>query len=110
MGEYVLNGTPALPQPVSSEPLSDTERERILEEAVAGRVQTGETVVHRQAFSTTLRSDPGKPSHLLHLILTILTLVLWLIPWVIISASSKARHSVIAVDEHGRATLRRLKS
>lgn len=105
---YVLNGTPALPQPVSPEPLSEEDRHELLEAAVASRVQQGSRLVHEQRFSATLE-DGQRPNHLLHLVLTLITLGLWLIPWIVIGVTGGKRESVIEVDEHGKATLQKVK-
>jgi len=38
------------------------------------------------------------------LILTLLTLGLWLIPWIIMGVGSKPRQVTVTVDEYGKVT------
>jgi len=48
----------------------------------------------------------GKPvNHLLHLILTIVTVGLWGIVWIIVALTGGERRMQIAIDEYGNAVL-----
>jgi hypothetical protein len=42
-----------------------------------------------------------RPNHILHLILTVVTVGLWLVPWIIISATGGERRRIIDVDQSG---------
>ena len=44
----------------------------------------------------------GKPvNHILHLIISVLTLGIWLIPWAIMAIAGGERRTMISVDEYG---------
>jgi hypothetical protein len=42
-----------------------------------------------------------RPNHLLHLILTVLTLGLWLVGWIIVAVTGGVRRRIITVNELG---------
>jgi hypothetical protein len=48
-----------------------------------------------------------RPNHILHLLLSIFTLGIWLIVWLVISAQGGETRGVIKVDEYGVATSER---
>lgn len=53
--------------------------------------------------STTAQLLKGKPTnHILHLILSIITLGVWLIVWVLVVIFAGQKQRVVTVDEYGR--------
>ena len=44
-----------------------------------------------------------RPNNVLHLILSIVTLGLWLIVWLIVALAGGEKRKVLTVDEYGRA-------
>ena len=50
----------------------------------------------------------GKPvNHVLHLILSLVTAGLWLIPWIIIAAAGGEKRQMITVDDFGNALVQK---
>ncbi len=82
--------------------LSETERSAILDRVIASQTANGWRVTSQSSHSAQF--EKGKhTSHVLHLILTLLTAGLWLIVWIIVALAGghKQRHVFIAED--GRA-------
>jgi hypothetical protein len=52
----------------------------------------------------------GKPvNHILHLLATVVTVGIWLIPWAIVHNFLGESRELIAIDEVGKITMRKLK-
>ena len=75
--------------------------------ALAQRLQKaqgdGWRVESQTEFSASLAKG-HRPNHLLHLVLTVLTLELWAIVWIILAITNKEKHRFLAVDEQGNVT------
>ena len=105
MGATVLNktATARLPGPSASN-LGASERKEILDRAIGVKVGEGGHLEHRVSDHEAVVKTGSKPNHVLHLILTILTLGLWGIVWLILAFGSRERVSNLSVDEHGLVT------
>lgn len=85
------------------EAVTADERKSRLALAVRQEVAAGGRVESQTDYTAIIRH--GKPvNHILHLILTIVTAGLWLIPWIVISiVSASGRKAVsLTVDEYGQ--------
>ena len=71
----------------------------------AGKLGTGHVESQSDFYATLVRGH--RPSHLLHLILSIITLGLWLVVWVLVSLGSGEKRTMLSVDEYGNITARR---
>lgn len=77
------------------------DRTRILEQNVSHYTAQGWRVVSQGSAQAQLAK--GKPtSHVLHLLLTIITLGLWAIVWILVSAFGGERHLFLSVDDRGQ--------
>lgn len=79
------------------------QRRAILASAVAQQVRKGWRVESQTDYQATLAKG-HRPNHILHLILTILTLGIWAIVWIIVTLTNRERRKSIAVDEFGHVT------
>lgn len=79
------------------------ERKAILDAAVANTVSGGWRVESRTDFQAVLVKGKNH-SHLLHLILTILTLGLWLLVWIPLGIFGGEKRATMTVDAAGRVT------
>jgi hypothetical protein len=85
----------------SSTPIDAERRKAVLAAKVASEVARGMRVESQTDFQAILVSG-NRPNHILHLLLSIVTLGLWLIVWLIIGAGGGERRKVVSVDEYGR--------
>lgn len=82
------------------------ERQAILERTVAKEASHGWRIQSQSSTQASLVK--GKPtSHLLHLILTIITLGAWLIVWILLVIFGGQKTKVITVDDRGNASINR---
>jgi hypothetical protein len=87
---------PALPEPKSAE-----ERKRILTERITALVGSGWRVESQADFNAVLVKG-HRPNHILHLILSLLTLFLWAIfVWLPICIFGGEKRRTLSVDEQG---------
>ena len=95
---------------VNSAPLlSARERIAALDEEVAEWVRHGWRVESRSDFQAVLAI--GKPvSHLLHAILAVLTAGLWLIGWLIVTATGGEDRELVSVDSYGNIDSEKVKA
>lgn len=83
------------PQPVSEE-----QRQLALDWAVNQRISSGWRVESRsETQATMVRGVPT--NHTLHLILTLVTCLLWGIVWAILSATNRVERVALTVDAQG---------
>jgi len=75
-------------------------RRAALARRLAGFTGAGWRVESQTDFQVVLVKG-HRPNHVLHLILSIVTLGLWLIVWLIVALVSKERRMVLTVDEAG---------
>jgi hypothetical protein len=76
------------------------ERKAALANAVAADVRGGWAVESQTDFQSILVKG-HRPNHLLHLILTLVTLGLWLIVWVAVTLAGGEKRRVVSVDPYG---------
>ena len=85
---------------VSTTQLSSEARADALASAVAQYVKGGWRVETQTDYSATLVKG-HRPNHVLHLILTIITLGIWLIVWILVSILSGEKRAALRVDAEG---------
>lgn len=83
--------------------LSSDERAEALAGAVNDSARHGWQIVSQTGSQAQLKK--GKPtSHLLHLILSLVTLGIWLPVWIAVAIFAGEKHKMVSVDEYGRVT------
>jgi hypothetical protein len=88
---------------MSPEKLSPEARAEALNRYVLSATQAGWRV--QSQTQTQVQLVKGKNhSHVLHLILTLLTLGLWLIVWIPLAVFGGEKQKFASVDEYGRVT------
>lgn len=87
-------------EPAVTETKTADDRKALLATAVANEVRGGWSVQSQTDFQAVLVKG-HRPNHLLHLILSVLTLGLWIIVWVAVTLAGGEKHRVVAVDEFG---------
>jgi hypothetical protein len=80
------------------------QRKEALATAVANSVRQGWGVQSQTDFQAVLVRG-SQPNHVLHLILTLLTLGLWAIVWIALALLGGEKHRVIPVDEYGNVNV-----
>ena len=111
MGKNWDKATPAIrsiqstKQQLSTTQRSDEERREILQKLLAEESRHGWKVQHESSFFASLVKGK-RPNHILHLLLSIVTLGFWLPVWVILGISMGERNQTIEVDRFGNATFR----
>lgn len=86
--------------------MSTDERKAILDAAVANTVSGGWRVESRTDFQAVLVKGKNH-SHVLHLILTLITLGLWLLVWIPLAVFGGEKRAVLTVDADGRVATQR---
>lgn len=76
------------------------QRRQIIDSAVNEFVTGGYRVESRSEFQAVFVRGK-RPNHLLHLILTIVTLGLWGIVWIYLAVVKHEKRMVVSVDEYG---------
>ena len=79
---------------------SDSGRRSALERAVAAELATGGRLESQTSFNAVILHG-GKINHVLHAILSLLTLGFWLIIWLLIVLTSKPSRVLLTVNEAG---------
>jgi Na+-transporting NADH:ubiquinone oxidoreductase subunit NqrC len=87
----------------------DTEtRKQRLAQAIANSVRAGWSVESQSDHQAVMVKHAQQTNHILHLILTLLTLGLWAIIWIALAILHKGeQHQVITVDEYGNTSIQR---
>jgi hypothetical protein len=114
------NGDPPPAGPSPTEPVAppaeeptvtrwDSERRKsALASAVANEVRQGWHVQSQSDYQAVMIKEGTKVNHILHLILTLITLGLWAIVWIILAVTHKReKREVISVDEYGNTNIQR---
>lgn len=92
-------------QALSGEP-TDAQRKQALAAAVSREIGGGWNVQSQTDYQAVLVRPGTKVNHILHLILTILTLGVWLLVWIPLSIMRKReKHKVVTVDGFGNVTV-----
>lgn len=92
-------GQPAPVQHSSTELLSAERRHAILAQRIAAEVRRGWRLESQMEFQAVLVKG-HRPNHLLHLILSVLTLGLWVFVWIGVSLGGEQRRMIV-IDEYG---------
>ena len=104
---------PAAAPPVAQEQPTvvkwDSERRKqALATAIANEVRAGWNVQSQSDYQAVMNIPAEKTNHILHLILTILTLGLWIIVWIALVIIHKGeQREVISVDEYGNTNIQK---
>lgn len=77
------------------------QRSEILNRAIIGYTSQGWRVASQSQTQAQLVKGKNH-SHLLHLILTLLTVGLWLVVWIPLALFGGEKHKLIAVNEYGQ--------
>ena len=86
---------------------SGDERKSILDRTLADRGAQGWRIETRSDFQATIATG-NRINHVLHLILTIVTLGLWAIVWIILAIAGGIKRHMITVDEYGNIVERKI--
>jgi hypothetical protein len=89
-------GTPA---PIEK-PKTPEQRKALLAQAVANWVHKGWRVESQTDFQAVMVKG-HRPNHILHLILTIITIGIWAIIWILLTLLGGEKRAVVSVDEYG---------
>lgn len=92
----------ASPQQVAT-PLTDDQRKEMLAKRMQSFTGNGYRVESQTDFSVTFVKG-RRPNHLLHLILSVLTLGLWLFVWIGVAIMAGEKRRVLTIDAYGRIT------
>lgn len=88
--------------------LSSEDREDILDDEVARQLAPGFMLPNVRVESRTAHQAVlvygGNPNHVVHLLLTIVTLGAWLLVWLIIAATQREERMTLQVDRYGVVT------
>lgn len=98
-----------LPQagPSATSSKSADERKALLARAIAGHVAQGGRIESQSDFQAVLVF--GKPvNHVLHLIITLVTCLIWGIVWIVLVASAGESRKMIEIDAYGNVVVQRL--
>jgi hypothetical protein len=103
---------PPPPPPTASQPTPPTawtpeQRKAALAQAVAQSVAQGNRVESHADYQAIVVKG-HRPNHVLHLILTIITLGLWLLVWIPVAVLQKEQRTIIRVDDYGNTLVERV--
>jgi Ca2+/Na+ antiporter len=79
---------------------SPEERKAFLAQAVTSWIRQGWRVESQSDYQAVLVKG-HRPNHILHLLLSIFTLGLWLVVWIIVALAGGEKRRVINVDQYG---------
>ena len=86
--------------------ITDTERQRILSQYIASEVAgIRKARVETHSPDQAVLVYGNRVNHLLHLILALLTLGLWIIPWVVMACAGGEKRKIVRVDDFGNVLL-----
>jgi hypothetical protein len=100
----------ALPQPSwaqASTTKTVEERKELLARTLTSQIATGARIESQSDFQAVVVK--GKPvNHALHLILTLVTALLWAPVWIVLAVSGGEKRSMVVVDEYGNAAVQKV--
>jgi hypothetical protein len=85
---------------------SPEQRKELLARAVANQVRQGWRVESQMDYQAVLVTGQ-RVNHILHLILTLVTLGLWAIVWIVLAFIGGEKRMVIEVDEYGHTNIQK---
>ena len=91
---------------VPSRKFDSEERKAILAQKIALNVSKGHRVESQSDYQAVLVQG-RRPNHVLHLILTLVTLGVWVIVWILVAIFGGEDRAILAVDEYGNATVQK---
>lgn len=93
--------------PVESGRKSGEERKELLARTVSGQVASGARVESQSDHQAVVVR--GKPvNHVLHLILTLVTLTVWGWVWIALAIFGGEKRSLVTVDEYGNVAVQKV--
>ena len=98
----------SLPEPVvESGRKSSEQRKELLARTLSGQVASGARVESQSDYQAVVVK--GKPvNHVLHLILTLVTLTFWGWIWIALAIFGGEKRSMVTVDEYGNAAVQKV--
>jgi hypothetical protein len=97
---------PAEQTPLETGKKNTEERKALLAQAVANWVHGGWRVESQTDFQAVMAKG-HRPNHILHLILTIITVGVWAIVWILVTVLGGEKRAVVSVDEYGNTLAQR---
>jgi hypothetical protein len=92
---------------VSTERKSSDERKARLAQTIGGQVAGGARVESQSDYQAVLVR--GKPiNHTLHLILTLVTCLIWGLVWIVLAITGGEKRSIASVDDFGNVSVQRM--
>jgi hypothetical protein len=82
------------------------QRKELLARAVANQVRQGGRVESQTDYQAVLVTGKSV-NHILHLILTLVTLGLWALVWIVLAFIGGEKRMVIDVDEYGNTNIQK---
>jgi hypothetical protein len=86
--------------PVPTGTRSDAERKRMLADAVQRQVVQGGRVESQSDFQAVIIHG-SDVNHTLHVLISVFTCGLWLIPWLVMGAVGGEKRTVVSIDDYG---------
>jgi hypothetical protein len=86
---------------------SPEERKELLSRTVASQVANGARVESQSDFQAVLVRGKSV-NHVLHLILTLVTLFIWSIVWIALAIFGGEKRSMVTVDEYGNVAVQQV--
>lgn len=90
--------------PAPMPPELPLEQQRQIMQQVIGQWSFNGWRVESMTDTTAAFVRGRRPNHLLHAVITLFSCGLWVIPWIIVTASQKEIRRVVMVDPWGRVT------
>lgn len=89
---------------------SDEARRKILADRIQLNIvkSKGGSRIESQSDFQAVLVQGHRPNHVLHLLLTVFTLGLWLIVWIIVAGAGGEKRALLTVDEYGNTKLQPL--
>jgi hypothetical protein len=88
-------------QTQTSGPVSAEERRQQIDAAVNEFAGNGWRIESRSDFQVVFVKGK-RPNHILHLLLTLVTVGLWAIVWIILAVVKHEQRRIVTVDEYGQ--------
>lgn len=98
----------SLPDPTTpSSRKSAEERKELLARTVSNQIASGARVESQSDFQAVVVKGKSV-NHVLHLILTLVTVGLWGIVWIAMAVAGGEKRSMVTVDEYGNAAVQKV--
>lgn len=102
---------PSAPSPRTSPSMplkTPDERKQLLARAIANNLAQGGMRVETQSDFNAVLVQGHPCNHVLHLIITIFTCLLWGPVWIVLAVTQKEKRHMLAVDEYGNVQMQNL--